>query len=175
MNALGLNAVTPHNPVVAGNFLYVAWYQAGLQVFDLTNPRSRNASANTILTSRHLRRPPKKSGPRITAEPWDMVCGTDNLQNALPTTYDGNWAVYPHLGQNRILTGDLRYGLQMLDATQVTAPLKNTVSDFDGDGKTDISVYNQSTGDWLIEDELEQYFDARRLGHHRRSDGSRRL
>ena len=45
----------------------------------------------------------------------------------------------------------MKYGLLVLDATQVTAPLKNPVSDFDGDGKTDLSVYNQSTGDWLIE------------------------
>ena len=30
-----LNAITPHNPVVMGNYLYVAWYQAGLQVFDI--------------------------------------------------------------------------------------------------------------------------------------------
>ncbi len=38
MNDLGLDAVSPHNPVVMGNYLYVSWYQAGLQVFDLTNP-----------------------------------------------------------------------------------------------------------------------------------------
>src|SRR5436190_1527691 len=35
---LGLNAVSPHNPVVMGNFLYVSWYQAGIQVFDITDP-----------------------------------------------------------------------------------------------------------------------------------------
>ena len=37
MDDLGLNAVTPHNPVVVGNKLYVAWYQAGIQVFDISN------------------------------------------------------------------------------------------------------------------------------------------
>ena len=65
MNALGLNAVTPHNPVVMGNYLYVAWYQAGLQVFDITTPRSRNASANTIPTNRHLRRLPEEKQAAI--------------------------------------------------------------------------------------------------------------
>ena len=38
MDDFGINAVTPHNPVVMGNKLYVAWYQAGIQVFDITNP-----------------------------------------------------------------------------------------------------------------------------------------
>ena len=38
MDDLGFNAVTPHNPVVMGNKLYVAWYQAGIQVFDITDP-----------------------------------------------------------------------------------------------------------------------------------------
>jgi hypothetical protein len=151
MNALGLNAVTPHNPVVAGNFLYVAWYQAGLQVFDLTNPAAPKRVGQYDTYQQTFAPTPEEKHAADTAEPWDMVCGTGNKQNALPTTFDGNWAVYPHLGQNKILTGDMKYGLQILDATQVTAPLKNTVSDFDGDGKTDISVYNQSTGDWLLE------------------------
>jgi hypothetical protein len=35
---LNINAITPHNPVVMGNKLYVSWYQAGVQVFDITDP-----------------------------------------------------------------------------------------------------------------------------------------
>lgn len=150
MKALGLNAVSPHNPVVAGNFLYVAWYQAGLQVFDLTNPAQPKRVGQYDTYQQTFAPTPEEKLAADTAEPWDMVCGTGSKQNALPTTYDGNWAVYPFLGQNKILTGDIRNGLEILDATQVTAPLKNVVSDFDGDGKTDVSVYNQSTGDWLI-------------------------
>jgi hypothetical protein len=38
MTNLNLNAVTPHNPVVMGNKLYVSWYQAGVQVFDISSP-----------------------------------------------------------------------------------------------------------------------------------------
>ena len=38
MSDLGINAVTPHNPVVMGNKLYVSWYQAGTQVFDISDP-----------------------------------------------------------------------------------------------------------------------------------------
>jgi hypothetical protein len=154
MVALGLNAVTPHNPVVSGNYLYVAWYQAGLQVFDISNPASP-VRVGQYDTYQQTFAPEQGAGKQArtetTDEPWDVICTAANSQNALPTSYDGNWAVYPFLGQNKIIAGDLKWGLQILDASQVAAPLKNRVSDFDGDGKTDISVYNQSTGDWLLE------------------------
>jgi hypothetical protein len=45
---LGLVAITPHNPVVVGNLLYVSWYEAGLQVFDITNPADPVRIANMI-------------------------------------------------------------------------------------------------------------------------------
>ncbi len=151
MNGLGLNAVTPHNPVVAGNYLYVAWYQAGIQVFDLTDPAApvRVGQYDTFQST--YAPPPAEKQALRDAEPWDLVCGSEYRQNALPTTYDGNWAVYPFLGQNKILAGDLQYGLLVLDATKVNAPLENIVSDFDGDGRTDFSVFSPATGDWQIE------------------------
>lgn len=153
MNALNLNAVTPHNPVVMGNYLYVAWYQAGLQVFDISIP-TQPKRVGQYDTFQQTFAPPEEGteGKRAIADadPWDVVCASPNRQNALPTSYDGNWAVFPFLGQNKIITGDLKYGLQILDASPVSAPAKNLVSDFDGDGKTDISVYNQTTGDWKV-------------------------
>ncbi|CAN5474405.1 hypothetical protein BH10ACI3_BH10ACI3_15710 [soil metagenome] len=151
MNALGLNAVTPHNPVVAGNYLYVAWYQAGIQVFDLTNPADPKRVGQYDTFQPTFAPPAEEKKALLDAEPWDMVCGSEYAQNSLPTTYDGNWAVYPFLGQNKILAGDLQYGLLVLDASAVTAPLKNVVSDFDGDGRTDLSVFKPSSGDWQIE------------------------
>jgi hypothetical protein len=144
MNDLGLNAVSPHNPVVMGNFLYVAWYQAGVQVFDITNPAAprRVGQFDTYLPAFVET---EESKQQTTDEPWDMFCGA-RAQNALPTTYDGNWAVYPFLGQDRVLLGDLSSGLIVVDATA-----KNSVSDFDGDRKTDFSTYTPSTGLWRIE------------------------
>jgi hypothetical protein len=154
MVALEINAVTPHNPVVAGNFLYVAWYQAGLQVFDISNPADpkRVGQYDTYQpTFVEPSKNDKSEATLVSEEPWDMICGASNLQNALPTTYDGNWAVYPFLGQNKILAGDLTYGLQVLDISSIQAPVKNRVSDFDGDGKTDYSRFSQTTGNWKIE------------------------
>ena len=43
-----------------------------------------------------------------------MICGGGNLQNALPTNYDGNWAVFPFLGEDKVLAGDLTDGLLFL-------------------------------------------------------------
>jgi len=151
MVALGLNAVTPHNPVVVGNFLYVAWYQAGIQVFDLTDPAAPKRVGQYDTFQQTFAPPDEEKQALADAEPWDLVCGSEFRQNALPTTYDGNWAVFASLGQNKILAGDLKYGLLILDATKVAAPLENLVSDFDGDGRTDMSTFSPATGDWLIE------------------------
>ena len=149
MQELGLNAVTPHNPVVMGNYLYVAWYQAGLQVFDLTEPNApkRVGQYDTFQPAYFETERPE----RLTDEPWDFVCGIGSLQNSLPTSYDGNWAVYPFLGQDKVLVGDLANGLLVLDVSRVNAPPKNQVSDFDGDGKTDFSVFTPETGIWRTE------------------------
>ena len=155
MNALGLNAVTPHNPVVVGNYLYVAWYQAGIQIFDISSP------ANPVRVGQYDTFQPafapsdKEKQAYLTADPWDMICGSDFQQNALPTTFDGAWAVYPQLGQNKILAGDLRNGLLVLDASGINTAAKNVVSDFDGDRKTDFSTFTPSTGIWQIESSFD--------------------
>ncbi|HQU85401.1 MAG TPA: FG-GAP-like repeat-containing protein [Pyrinomonadaceae bacterium] len=160
MNDLALNAVTPHNPVVFGNKLYVAWYQAGLQVFDISiqNAPKRVAQYDTFQ-------------PQFTAtedsllnEPWDMVCGMSNFQNALPTNYNGNWAVFPLLGEDKVLAGDMTNGLLILDARNATAPSKNVVSDFDGDRKTDFSVFTPSNGNWSVEKSSDNSFSSTTFG-----------
>ena len=151
MNALGINAVTPHNPVVFGNRLYVAWYQAGIQVFDISTPSSPQRIGQYDTFPAVFAPPAEEKLALQDAEPWDLVCGSDFRQNALPTTYDGNWAVFPFLGHNKVLAGDLAFGLIILDASSVSAPVKNNVSDYDGDRRTDLSVFTPNTGLWSIQ------------------------
>ena len=151
MGELGLNAVTPHNPVVSGNYLYISWYQAGVQVFDISNRANpvRVGQYDTFPTT--FAPPDQEKQALLDAEPWDMICGSQFRQNSLPSTYDGNWAVFPFLGANKVLAGDLSFGLLVLDASEAANPLRNKVSDFDGDRKTDFSVFSPSTGLWQVE------------------------
>ncbi len=151
MAELGLNAVTPHNPVVFGNYLYVSWYQAGVQVFDISTPANPVRVGQYDTFQATFAPPEQEKQAALDAEPWDMICGSEFRQNALPTTYDGNWAVFPFLGQNKVLAGDLTYGILVLDASAIANPLRNKVSDFDGDRKTDFSVFTPATGLWSIE------------------------
>ncbi|MCY7375757.1 MAG: FG-GAP-like repeat-containing protein [Pyrinomonadaceae bacterium] len=149
MNDLALNATSPHNPVVMGNFLYVAWYEAGTQIFDISNPAAPRRVGQ--YDSYQAARVEPDASKTLIDEPWDMVCGIAERQGSLPTGYDGNWAVFPFLGQDKVLMGDLRNGLLIVDAMKVNQTVKNRVSDFDGDGKTDFSTYTPNSGLWQIE------------------------
>jgi len=158
----GLNAIAPHNPVVHGNYLYVAWYQAGIQVFELTNPAApkRVGQYDTyqaeFVSTDSVAKKARSAKPSLAdSEPWDIFCGAENLQNALPSSYDGNWAVYPFLGQNKVLAGDLRNGLLVFDVAGVASTPKNVVSDFDGDKRTDFSAFQPTNGTWQIERSID--------------------
>ncbi len=161
MTDLGLNAVTPHNPVVKGNRLYVSWYQAGVQIFDLTNPAKpkRIGQYDTYQDAFAPEETPKS----LALEPWDLVCGAKNLQNALPTSYDGNWSVFPFLGEDKVLASDLVLGLYVLDTTSINKP-KNQISDFDGDGKTDFSLFTPQTGVWRVENSANNLTENAQFG-----------
>ena len=150
MVGLNLNAVTPHNPVVAGNKLYVSWYQAGLQVFDISTANSP-VRIGQYDTFQNAFAPEELVRTEFDGEPWDVFCGRDGFANAVPTGYDGAWAVFPFLGEDKVLIGDLAKGLFIVDVSHATEPSKNVVSDFDGDGRTDLSVFTSASGDWTVE------------------------
>jgi hypothetical protein len=148
MNDLGIVAVTPHNPVVMGNKLYVSWYQAGTQVFDISQPSDpvRIGQYDTWpaqFTEEDLRAV-REANKKF--DPDDIVCGVNTLSGQQISGYNGNWAVYPFLGEDKVLLGDLATGLYIID---VSSP--NLISDFDGDKKTDLSIFRPSTGQWTIE------------------------
>jgi hypothetical protein len=145
MNDLGIVAVTPHNPVVMGDKLYVSWYQAGTQVFDISEPWNpvRIGEYDTWpvqFTEQDLENVKK-------TQPEDVVCGVDQLTNTMISGYNGNWAVYPFLGEDKVLLGDLTTGLYVIDVSGSGNP----ISDFDGDGRTDLSVFNPASGNWSVE------------------------
>lgn len=148
MAGLGIVAVTPHNPVVMGNKLYVAWYQAGTLVFDITDPVNprRIGQYDTWpaqFSEDDLR---KVQVEKSKFGEDDVICGVDRLSNQQIAGYNGNWAVFPFLGENKVLLGDLATGLYVVNVVPM-----NQVSDFDGDGKTDFSVFRSSNGNWDIE------------------------
>ncbi|MFN0085712.1 MAG: hypothetical protein ACKVX9_10015 [Blastocatellia bacterium] len=89
--SLGLEAFSSHNPYILGNMLFVSWYQAGMVVIDITNPRE----------------------PRLTGV-YDTFPGTSS-------GFDGCWGVFPFLGFDRILISDLDRGLFIVDATNALA------------------------------------------------------
>ncbi|HEV7644261.1 MAG TPA: FG-GAP-like repeat-containing protein [Pyrinomonadaceae bacterium] len=153
--SLGLNASTPHNPVVKGNRLYVSWYEAGLQIFDISDPAHpvRIGQYDTFPETYALTGGTDRQSQRSAKfDPFEYVCGFNlNLAGRVVTSgYDGDWAVYPFLGDDKILAGYMDNGLFILDTTRIAAPLSNQVSDFDGDRKTDLSKYSPATGVWQI-------------------------
>ena len=75
-----------HNVMVRGNYLYVAYYHDGLQIYDITNPLI-----------------PYKISEYKTYLPTDHE------------SYRGAWGVYTGLPSGNILVSDMQYGLFVFD------------------------------------------------------------
>jgi hypothetical protein len=88
----GLDAYSPHHPHVHGNLLFLTWYEAGLTVFNISDP------ANPVLVGA-----------------FDTWPGTS-------TNFNGNWGVDLSSGLNRVLLSDRTRGLIVVDATGVLLP-----------------------------------------------------
>lgn len=87
---------TPHNPYIIGNNrLLVAYYQDGLQIFDISNPSS-----------------PVRTGFFDT----DTLAGLNTNFTGF-TPYHGNWGIYTDLPSGNIVANDMQNGLYVLDAT----------------------------------------------------------
>ena len=95
--AWGINATSPSTSKIMGNLLFVAWYQQGLMVFDISTP------SNPILVGNY--------------DTWPGFSFGGSGGG------DGDWGVWPFLGLDRVLVSDRTTGLYIFDATGVsTAP-----------------------------------------------------
>ncbi len=87
-SSIGIEAFSPHNPYIMGNLLFVSWYQAGTQVFNITDP----------------------------AKP--VVVGSYDTFSDVVNGFDGNWGVFPFLGLDRVLLSDMDGGLFIVDFSE---------------------------------------------------------
>src|SRR5262249_47563325 len=78
------------------NFLFLSWYQNGIQIFDITD-RTRPVRVGFY----------------------------DTYPSAESSSFQGNWGVFPHLGFDKLLISDIQSGLFVMDATAVLTPTNN--------------------------------------------------
>lgn len=93
-DTIGVDAYSPHNPVIAGDKLYISWYQAGVQVFDFSDPAN-----------------PEHLGG------YDTFAGGRDTPGQYLNAFGGNWGVFPFQGPQQLLVSDMESGLFVLDAT----------------------------------------------------------
>jgi choice-of-anchor B domain-containing protein len=86
---------TPHNPYVKGDRLFVASYQEGLQVFDISDPQNVTVAGY------------------FDTFPFDTA-------GYLSPDYQGAWGAYPYLPSGHILVSDMQSGLFVLDADSIS-------------------------------------------------------
>jgi hypothetical protein len=79
----------PHNPYLLGRYALTAYYQDGLQIYDLSDPYH-----------------PVEAGYY------------DTYPDPSIQTFAGAWGCYPYLPSRRILVGDMQTGLYVLDADE---------------------------------------------------------
>ncbi len=85
------DAWSPHHPHIAGDLLFLSWYEAGLQVYNIFDP------ANPILVGAYDTWPGGPvPGPR----------------------YDGDWGVFHLLGYDQVLLSDRNRGLIIVDVRE---------------------------------------------------------
>jgi len=88
---------TPHNPFMVGNICYIAYYQDGLQVYDVSVPTA-----------------PVRIG-YFDTQYQTPLGGPYSGQN-----YSGAWGAYPFLPSGNVLVSDMQNGLYVLDVSQLT-------------------------------------------------------
>jgi hypothetical protein len=90
--SLGISASSPSTSKVMGNLLFVAWYQNGLAIFDITDP------THPVFVGNY-----------------------DTWPGVVKNTGDGNWGVWPYLGLDKVLVSDRTTGLYVLNASGISS------------------------------------------------------
>jgi hypothetical protein len=109
--SLGISAYSPHNPYLVGNMLFVSWYQAGLIVIDVSNPRApRFLGQYDTYTTAGI---PAVDNPAVVHPSRGET--TVLVHDVIGGPYRGCWGVYPFLGMDRILCSDTDKGLFVVD------------------------------------------------------------
>lgn len=88
--------VTPHNPFVKNDSLFISYYEDGIKVYDLINLES----------------------PTLVGY-YDFYPDNGNTYS----DYDGNWGTYPFLSSGCILASDTKYGLVTLEMEPCANPV----------------------------------------------------
>lgn len=88
---------TPHNPFMVGKTCYIAYYQDGLQVYDVSDA-SQPVRLGYFDT--HYQTP--LGGPYPSP------------------AYQGAWGAYPYLPSGNVLVSDMQNGLYVLDVSSIT-------------------------------------------------------
>jgi hypothetical protein len=111
---------------------------------------AQNIASGTALTVYAVTRDQYSNFVANAAATWSLVNRTDGVaEDDLTTSSDNKSAVFTGhlLGTAQIhVTTD---GLSSVDSGTMTVKNKS-VADFDGDGKTDLSVYDPANGNWFI-------------------------
>lgn len=87
-----------HNPFIVGNYLYVAYYHDGLQVYDISDP------ANVFRIAYYDTYP----------------------DNSTYSGFFGAWGTYPFLSSGNIIVSDMTYGLFVLEIDNLFLPVNLT-------------------------------------------------
>ncbi len=96
------STATPHNPYMVGEHVVIAYYQDGLQIFDVSNPLNVT-----------------RSGYYDTSPSNCPTCPNPN--------YSGCWGAYVDLPSGIILASDMQNGLFILDAGAALGISKTTL------------------------------------------------
>ena len=110
-----------HNGHIRGNYLVVAYYEAGLRVFDVSNP------LNPLEVGKY--------------ETWRDPDGDGRFNEKIDGEYHGAWNLHLDLPSGNVLVSDRNSGLFIVKINPVPLPARPAIRSLDGttDGNVRIS------------------------------------